>query len=202
MSLSFPFFLLFLPGYRLRAIPCDEKFSFLILRNMSSSKLSLILPRSSLLIQLIRVLSAWNLFEISSLNLLLWWLYPSRVRCYTVDLVWGLTSQTSWVSASDDRLPGGWWSEAVSVPLLTRVPCNDLLNLLQMMICSIWFYVWWSGEIHVALCIRLCWKKLPPITVLLLNEQFSAKTLPFSFICSSPSLPITCSLPTFFLFLH
>ncbi|CAH8597505.1 unnamed protein product [Schistosoma haematobium] len=63
-----------------------------------------------------------------------------------------------------------------------------------MQIWSIWFSVVWSGEIHVALCIRLCGNIVPPMTNLLNAHKF-ANLSPFSFLSPSPCRPIISSYP-------
>ena len=87
-----------------------------------------------------------------------------------------------------------WWSDAATAPLLTLVSCRFLLNILSMVMWSIWLTVWWSGDTQLPLWMSLCWNALPAITKLL-NTHKSANISPFSFMVPNPSLPIILSLP-------
>ena len=78
--------------------------------------------------------------------------------------------------------------------LLVHVSRILLLHFLLMVMWSIGFSVFPSGETHAALCIILYGKTLPPISRSL-NVQKSANCSPFSFMVPSPCFPIISSLP-------
>ena len=142
--------------------------------------------------------SSWNLLE-----RLIW----SAVRASlflsspTLYLVWVLYALVYlFFSRSLIVVVTRWWSDDTSAPLITRTSRHDLLNFWLMQMWSIWFSVLWSGDLHVALWIRLCGKMLPPITSWF-QAQRSGKRWPFSFICPSPYVPMVSSYPCLWLLL-
>ena len=82
-----------------------------------------------------------------------------------------------------------WWSELMSAPLFTLMSRSTLLHFLVIVMWSIWFSVSKSGDIHVALCVGLCGKRVPLI-ISSLRVQKSANRRRFSFICPRPSFLI------------
>ena len=86
------------------------------------------------------------------------------------------------------------WSPPTSVPLYALTSNREVLHFLFIAMWSIWFLVFLSGDIHMYLCISLC-KKIVPSMTLLFSSQKAANSSPFSFIVSIPFLAMRSSLP-------
>ena len=88
-----------------------------------------------------------------------------------------------------------WWSETISAPRLTLTSWRELLKLCFIMMWSIWFSVWCSGDTNVSLWHVLCGNSVPP-TIRLFMAQKSIRSYPFSSILSFPCHchPISLSL--------
>ena len=92
------------------------------------------------------------------------------------------------------------WSESILAPLYVRTSKTFEACLASIAIWSIWFFVLWSGEDQVALCIFRCEKKVLEMTTPLLVAQ-SASRLPLSVgvscrLCLPTDAELTLSLPT------
>ena len=135
-----------------------------------------------------RFSNALNLFCSSVTNLVLTVASLSLAESKSWPLVFLSTFfNLSW-SLHNIRL----WSLPTSAPLMALTSVSDHLHFLLMVMWSIWLFVLLSGDIHVLLCIVLCWKKLPPI-IWPFSMQRSMKRCPLSFLSPKPSIPMHVS---------
>ena len=121
--------------------------------------------------------SIWNLFDSVMLN---WSFVALSFRKLTLYFTLGFFMVNIFLNVIRIFPTSKWWSDAASAHLLTQTSWSDILNFLLMQKWSIWFSVMWSGDTHVALCMRLCAKILPPMTNLLL-AQSSANLSPWCY---------------------
>ena len=131
--------------------------------------------------------NAWNLFRSvipSSCRILVFCFLISNLLCTLLSVFFFFAA--SFILNSPTRR---WWSELMSAPLFTLTSRSTLLHFLVIVMWSVWFSVYKSGDIHVALCGGLCGKRVPPI-ISSLRVQKSTNRRPFSFICARPSFPI------------
>ena len=89
------------------------------------------------------------------------------------------------------------WSLPMSAPLYVLVSAMDRLNLLLMVMWSIWFLNLLFGDVQVYLCVSLCGKTVDAIKRSFMAQKWTNRS-PLSFLIPPRSgyLPIVLSSPS------